>query len=412
MIGARFKRPTSVLAHRPGFTLVEILVSIVITGIIASMLTVALRGANRQANQQRATSTVDRLNMLTLQIYEEETERMAPAPPTDFSAEQRALISLMWKRDWLRCALPDRREDVGQWPVPIPRDSTGTGPPPAIAYLEDITVPALNSGISPLGLCAAKIFRNQQYIARSIAAATGISVTTFGQLVDGITTNGEWTAEHQSAECLYLILATSIVNGEPAIDSLNTREIGDTDEDGMPEVLDAWGRPLGFMRWPCGYYLPLLWEKNSTGPTLPTPLQLANHKMQLGKDSIDILYTDPRYADTGTANHQANDPFPMLPMIVSAGNDGVFDLYGLDNDPALTTNSPPVIDYTQRSWPLPPAATRVMVGFPVQPVYDNSFIDPYLGGNTVDTMLGATVDTNEDDEDNTGDNIYTAVSFR
>lgn len=397
-------RPITRDRLRNGFTLVEILVSIVISGIIASMLTVALRGANRQAKELRARTMIERLNYLMLQIYEEESERLVPSPPTIYSGESRALMSLMWKHDWLRCSLPDRREDIAFIPVPIPlATSTGT------VFLEDVTVPGINSGSVPAGICATSVFRYRQYIARSIGAAKGISVANFGLLLDGNDANGEWTAQYQSAECLYLILATRVVNGSPAIDSLHDRDIGDVDDDGMPEVLDPWGQPLGFLRWPCGFSMPLDWEAYDTStPTVPTTADLAARKRELGKDSLDILYSDPRYQDTSFANHEADDPFPIVPMIVSAGGDGVFDLYGLDDQPGVTPPTPPVVNYTQRAWP----GGAVPTGFPVGAPYNMSYVDPYLSGNAVNVMLGARVDANEDRLDNTADNVSLTLDVR
>jgi type II secretory pathway pseudopilin PulG len=419
------------------FTLVEVLVVIAITGIIGSMLAVAIRGANRQAQGQRAESQIDRLNMLMLQIYEQETERMPPVPPasaTNFSPDQRALMGLMWKREWLRCALPDRREDIR-----IPNDPTSNHHPPVRiptatitgvnVDLEDAEIPpdfTSNPSYSPGGHCSAAVFRHQQYIAQAIGAAKGVTVNDFDDLLNNTESDGEWTAEHQSAECLYMILATRIVNGEPAIDSLRTSEIGDTDEDGMPEVLDAWGRPVGFMRWPAGYSLPLEWQpaRQSSPPIqLPTDSELAERKTQLGRDVLDVIFVDPRYHDLNLANHQANDPFPLFPMIISAGNDGVFDLYGLDNDPSLSPDSPPLIDYVDAGlnprgrWPVAPS------GLPTsqQPFwdrlnadqrYDFSFNDPYLVTATVDKMLGARVDSNKDGDDNTADNVVATTDFQ
>lgn len=62
-------------------------------------------------------------------------------------------------------------------------------------------------------------------------------------------------AAHGSAECLFMI----VMQGGIA-DCLDCRsmlvDIGDQDNDGMPEFLDAWGRPIGFTLWPAGLRLP------------------------------------------------------------------------------------------------------------------------------------------------------------
>ena len=56
-----------------------------------------------------------------------------------------------------------------------------------------------------------------------------------------------WTEDHQGSECLYLILSIMQDQDANALDFLFPTEIGDTDGDGMLEVLDAFGNPLGFL---------------------------------------------------------------------------------------------------------------------------------------------------------------------
>lgn len=71
-------------------------------------------------------------------------------------------------------------------------------------------------------------------------------------------TDGEKQAvsqSHASAECLFLAvmyggLADCIDCGSSRLD------IDDVDADGMPEFVDAWGRPIGFILWPSGLRLP------------------------------------------------------------------------------------------------------------------------------------------------------------
>lgn len=412
MIGAWCKRPTSVLAHRPGFTLVEILVSIVITGIIASMLTVAIRGANRQANDTRAQNLIDQLNLTILQIYEQETQRQVDLPtstlqpnaatpsPNSLADKSRALAMLNWQRDYLRCALPDRRQDLISPPIQVYyRLYRGIGATNiVVAQADPLTNATLTTAVPLWNVTEvqrstrwAAMFRYRQRVwqlVRGVRLGNGLTAPNdFDDCVDGNDNNGEWTVENQGAECLYLILSSHVIDGIPATDELHDRDIGDTDEDGVPEILDAWGRPLGFIRWPCGYYLTPQW-----GATL-TSTELAERKIELGKDSLDVLSVDPRYDNTAIADYQADDPFPLLPLIVSAGADNVFDIVGLDNPLS------PAIDYTTGGFPIAPADT---LGFPGTPY----FIDPYQYSVAVPDQLGALADTADLGTDNTPDNVY------
>lgn len=58
----------------------------------------------------------------------------------------------------------------------------------------------------------------------------------------------------ESSECLYLLLTTHEIGGSTfPINKIDPRFIADTDNDGLPEFVDAWGTPLRFYRWPTDY---------------------------------------------------------------------------------------------------------------------------------------------------------------
>jgi prepilin-type N-terminal cleavage/methylation domain-containing protein len=75
-------------------------------------------------------------------------------------------------------------------------------------------------------------------------------------------------ATNAGAECLFMI----VMQGGIA-DCLDCRglqaEIGDQDGDGMPEFLDAWGTPVGFVLWPSGLRLPADSGTSFFASTLP-----------------------------------------------------------------------------------------------------------------------------------------------
>jgi hypothetical protein len=58
--------------------------------------------------------------------------------------------------------------------------------------------------------------------------------------------------EYGSAECLYMIVARSGIDGD-AIEHFRAVEIGDFDQDGAPEFWDGWGQPIAFIRWATGH---------------------------------------------------------------------------------------------------------------------------------------------------------------
>jgi len=105
-------------------------------------------------------------------------------------------------------------------------------------------------------------------------------------------------ASNDAAECLFL---TVMFGGlADCLDCGSLRaEVGDTDNDGAPEFLDAWDRPIGFVYEPKDFKLPAVsGTTNFFSSSLPF---------------------DPVIATSGV---------PMRPLIVSAGSDGQFGLAG------------------------------------------------------------------------------------
>jgi prepilin-type N-terminal cleavage/methylation domain-containing protein len=88
----------------------------------------------------------------------------------------------------------------------------------------------------------------------------------------------------QSAACLLLILTKgSLFDTEPpsAVD-LKAIETADTDKDGLPEVVDAWGHPLRFYRWPTRLVRPGGYPGTPTGATGFVETSLSPAQILLG----------------------------------------------------------------------------------------------------------------------------------
>ena len=74
--------------------------------------------------------------------------------------------------------------------------------------------------------------------------------------------SGEWprdpeteNPEHdESAVCLYLIVSMLADDDLDRINFFSEQDVGDLDKDGTPDVfVDAWDKPIGFIRWPAGF---------------------------------------------------------------------------------------------------------------------------------------------------------------
>jgi hypothetical protein len=127
-----------------------------------------------------------------------------------------------------------------------------------------------------------------------------------------------WSQRHESSECLYMILSQAEIGEASALEFFSEREIGDTDQDGMPEILDPWGMPIRFIRWPAGFPL----TATGTGASVSTIQQvpaiaelsnLPNLREKYPPDAFDVLQVDP----TG---------YFIFSLIISSGPDRVLDI--------------------------------------------------------------------------------------
>ena len=73
--------------------------------------------------------------------------------------------------------------------------------------------------------------------------------------------------------------------------------------DGAPEFLDGWGKPISFLRWPAGFVSELQ----------PLDISTGNRNPDKDHDPFDPLRVH-------------KEAYRLVPLIYSAGPDGVFDI--------------------------------------------------------------------------------------
>ncbi len=252
---------------RPGrraFTLVELLVVVVIVMMLAMLAVGGMAVARQRVRIDRTRTTIRKIHEIVMPQYESYLRRRAPAATlgTGTSSVTMAQNRLRWVRHLITLEMPDTWADV-------------TASPAVVA-----TLPAW--------------FRTGPVLAYAAAKTAGPSAVNGG------------------AECLYLIASRGA--GDPdAMEQFRSDEIGDTDKDGMPEFLDAWGRPIAFIRW---------------APGFTSPVQKADATNY--HDPFDPLRVDVA-------------AYALMPLIVSSGPNGSL---GLAEAPAagwssLVTPDPP-----------------------------------------------------------------------
>ena len=171
---------------------------------------------------------------------------------------------------------------------------------------------------------------------------------------------------------MYQIVAAANYNGGSALEGFRPTEIGDTDGDGMPEFIDAWGTPIRWLRWPSGYVSPL--NDRST------------------PDAMDPVRADWRWSDST----YTQKPWLLVPLVISAGPDRVFDI-------SFDMSTP--IAYAAQTWNSTNSPAHSTGGLYYYP-------DPYIGsydrssGTWTGMGLGSPFDENLDGTLNgTSDNI-------
>jgi hypothetical protein len=127
-----------------------------------------------------------------------------------------------------------------------------------------------------------------------------------------------WDTTNANAELLYLVIEDSSLNGSSAIELFGKSEIADVDNDGLSEFVDAYRRPIQWLRWPTGFtgivrYVPDPWDQTLS----------FNIRGELEGEAIDRSRADPGYVSTDV---NLRPGIATYPLVVSSGVDGRFGL--------------------------------------------------------------------------------------
>tara|TARA_R110002072_G_scaffold173600_1_gene328233 strand:- start:30303 stop:31646 length:1344 start_codon:yes stop_codon:yes gene_type:complete len=236
------RRPKAHPSDSTGFTLIEILIVLSIVSIVAAALGVTISNMMTNAREAQTTATLRKIDGLIIE-------------------RQQGLQRAFEGRDFIRY-------------VSTTHEKLRLGDPangiPALISIDDRSVEAVARKDF------ARLFFPQRF-AEMIDTRTGPAPGTAGadgipdriQFDDAYGSVVTWTGgtiktptnhnpNTESAELLYFALTRMEVFGVPltAVDDFSTREVADTDNDGLPEFIDGWGNPLRFYRWPTRLFKP------------------------------------------------------------------------------------------------------------------------------------------------------------
>lgn len=219
---------TSPLPSRNALTLIELLVAITILATLAALFLGVSNSAMESARQARTKTTIAKLHSLLMERWDEYTTRRVDLNPTieseirtHFSGNPSAMgqaladARLLALRELMKLEMPDRWSDIDLAQEPVFTNSP-------LVFVRDI--PAISKAY----------YRKLQKVDSKNDGDTVL-----------LERNG-------SAECLYMVIMLFTGDGE-ARTLFSRQDIGDTDEDGAPEFIDGWGRPIRWIRWPAGF---------------------------------------------------------------------------------------------------------------------------------------------------------------
>jgi len=164
------------------------------------------------------------------------------------------------------------QQGLGNFMLPIGNSVTGPlippPPPPAIipGYGAGNFSNTVGTGIFGASyFAAAGLYKNLGYLPTGYDGidndgnglvdewAEGVGAGNSSQVIANLHAHTHNTAR---SETLYAILVEGVgpLGSVFSPDDFSDREVQDTDHDGLPEFVDAWGQPLQFFRWPLLYH--------------------------------------------------------------------------------------------------------------------------------------------------------------
>jgi prepilin-type N-terminal cleavage/methylation domain-containing protein len=279
-----------------GFTLIELMIVVVVIGILLGFILSAATAGIRRAEERATQSLIAKLDaglterleaLLYVRanptfvhqamafIYDGSGNVIGQKDPFVSAARAQVLAQF----DMVRAEMPD------VFYVPASGDTDYLASYPINFASHQFTpansIAGSNSAVLPLGApmdangqasiailgengasftAAAGLYKNAGYFPAGFDGIdnNGDSLGLIDELAEGgslATAMANHTHNTARAEMLYAVLVEgqgplgSVFNA----DDFTAREVRDTDGDGLPEFIDAWGQPLQFFRWPIAY---------------------------------------------------------------------------------------------------------------------------------------------------------------
>ena len=432
--------PLSTRSIRRGFTLVELAIVVMIIGVLLAFILAASYGSVEQARSRATQALITKLELgVNERLNAILAQSVIPTSAHQWLAADQAIVNnalipsipnpsraqVIATVDMVRAELPDVffLQSDGNYPInfaglPVPGNALGVAgsvPAPYANYalpLGTATVYAPQNqvlwqgSIGPgTGMLGAS-YNARAALHKSIGLSpTGIDATdndgdglvdefdecTF--TVEGATAMTRFVTNHTHQTARAELLYALLVNGAGPLGSVFEEsefrtgvEVKDTDNDGAPEFVDAWGKPIQFFRWPIYYSSPAVqkgagtytayeprarfqldpagrlvspawWSTYTNGP----PYQISQVAGQLFEPLFTSL-TDPNFGATPAgqlpwdlAGIYPRREFATKFLILSAGADQEYGVALLtDTQIQAASQTPDLLSHWLNGYPNPP----------------------------------------------------------
>ncbi|MFM8572372.1 MAG: type II secretion system protein [Pirellula sp.] len=315
---------------RLGLTLIELLVSISLITVISSMFVVAYRQASLEASNIRTQSTIRKISEVLvsrMQEYENypinfargtnnafatpipaNAREVLPASHDEFEPKGILLerLRVMILREMIAQEMPDHYQDI-KVVAPIVKN-----------YWTGLQAIGPNAGAGQLPVV---VTASESPRAARLKARLAQTNANWRAEIEQIVSNGGpdlvRTLQTVNAELLYLVVEDSTLNGSPAIELFGKSEIGDTDNDGLSEFLDANRQPICWVRWPTGFPDTTRFHPDLLDPSFNRD-GFANYAFS---DPLDPRKADPGYRIKQNGTPVYKPTAMAYPLVISSGPD-------------------------------------------------------------------------------------------
>ncbi len=310
----------SVRSRRSGFTIVELLMVVGILLFLIATSAFVVRNIGNKAREKATLATIVKINgMLNQRI--QAFQRYLDSSRSTKDLQQQVNLNYALFSDPMKATYLGKKATVISRPVMeilARKDLFRQNFPQYIGDSSDVTA--------------------KMNALPGVSGAAGSELTSDGGL-------------SISSEYLYYVLTQYDAFGAAAAgeDAFNASEVADTDGDGLKEFVDGWGRPLRFYRWPTRLFKPNGSSDHSGIDRTTASIFFSGLPAQPALNEIDPLNIDPddplgriQHEDdrlgglflllfdssTSYASYKYGTMNTFwMPLVVSAGEDGILGLY-------------------------------------------------------------------------------------